>query len=166
MVCGSRSEHGQRRDIAARTVRSGFLMVATGASPWNRSPHNTEACRADSFSSVTEFNTIRGCGHDTVSACINRPLWGALLLIGAFFHGLAPVANMNPARHWGPAPTPCPNFLGQEPEMIKCYFGFGADFFCSDNHVKAAAGTISCPPLNMVTRAEPDVFRIRGILSP
>ena len=29
------------------------------------------------------------------------PRWGTLLLIGAFFHGLAPVANMNPARLWG-----------------------------------------------------------------
>ncbi len=94
-------------------------MVATGASPWYHVPHNTEARRADSFSSVLvlrseallrrvamEFNTIRPACGNLRNLCLNQSPLGALLCIGAFFHGLAPVANMNPALHWDPAPTP------------------------------------------------------------
>ena len=60
-----------------------FFMLATGASPWYPAPHNTEAHRADSFSSVLVLH--------------QSPSPRALLLIGALLHGLAPVADMNPA---------------------------------------------------------------------
>ena len=83
----------------AAEARSGFLMVATGASPWYHAPHNKEARRADSFSSVTQLNMIRrACGNDTASPAINRPLRGLFLFAHILFHGLAPVANMNAAE--------------------------------------------------------------------
>jgi hypothetical protein len=71
-------------------------MVATGASPWYQAPHNTdlslgEARRADSFSSVMEFNTIPSTsGNGTACPCINRPLRGLYRLRAPFPTGLRP----------------------------------------------------------------------------
>ena len=66
-------------------------MLATGASPWYHAPHNTEARRADSFSGIMEFNTIRStCGNGTACPCINRPLRGLYRLCTPFPTGLRP----------------------------------------------------------------------------
>jgi hypothetical protein len=92
-------------------------MLASGASPWYCVGHNKEPYRGRFI--------LRRCGFDTIpSACGNwrsrrlheSPTSWAPLLVIVFLHGLAPVATMNTALHWGPIPIPwVTNFLGQGP---------------------------------------------------
>ena len=50
--------------------------------------------------------------------------------------------------------------------LILCEKPAAAAAVFTRNQVRAAPGMISCPPLNMVMRAAPEVFRIRGIFGP
>ena len=110
-------------------------MLATGASPWYRVFYSIEAQRADSFACDMRFDTIRStCANSHRWGVYESPLSGALLLIGAFFHGLAPVANMNTA--WDRASSPAARQQRGQDYFIYLWHIMLRVFFASLTHVK------------------------------
>jgi len=78
-----------------------------------------------------EFESIRSVWGNWRSRRLHEsPTSWALLLLVVFFHGLAPVANMNTALYWGPIPVPwVTNVFGTRAEKLATHAGNG-DIIC------------------------------------